>query len=101
VHTDQSNYPVTQLWAHWLRDSPGPDGAGPPAGLVWPSKRQPTGRAVLLFGDRCEDAVIYSPFGARRLDDPAGMTWLDRRLSLLRTGLGPPPPRRSAGTVVP
>jgi hypothetical protein len=92
VHTDSANFPITQLWAHWLRGSAYPDGAGPPAGIVWPSKRQPTGRTVLFFGDRCDDAVIYSSFGERRLDEPAGMAWLRRRLSLLRTGLGPRPP---------
>jgi hypothetical protein len=87
VHTEQANYRITQRWAHWLRDSEGPDGNGP-AGIMWPSKRQPSGRAVLLFGDRCRgDAVICSPFGERRLDDADGMAWLNLRLSLLRSQL--------------
>ncbi len=90
VQTEEPNYPVTRLWAHWLRDALGPDGAGPPAGLVWPSKRQPTGRAVLLFGDRCGDALVRSSFGARRLDDEDGLAWLNRRLHLLRTGVDRP-----------
>jgi hypothetical protein len=84
VHTDQANYRLTRRWAHWLRDSQAPDG-GQPAGIVWPSKRQPSGRAVLLFGDRCADAVIWSSFGERRLDDDEGLAWLNRRLFLLRT----------------
>ena len=87
VQTEQANYRITQRWAHWLRDSEGPDRNGP-AGLMWPSKRQPGGRAVLLFGNRCPgDAVVCSPFGERRLDDDDGMAWLNLRLSLLRTQL--------------
>lgn len=92
VHTEAQDYRSTQLWAHWLRGSAGPDGAGPPAGIVWPSKRQPTGRAVLFFGDRCDGDVVRSSFGERRLDDPAGLSWLKRRLSLLYTRPGPPAP---------
>jgi hypothetical protein len=90
VHAEERDYPVTRQWAHWLRDSAGPDGQGP-AGIVWPSKRQPSGRAVLLFGDRCEGSVIGSSFGERALDDGAGTEWLNLRLSLLRTRLGPGP----------
>lgn len=96
VHTDHTNYPVTRLWAHWLRDGEDAAGQGPPAGLVWPSKRHPSGQAVLLFGDRCGDAVTYSPFGARPLDDEAGRDWLNRRLSLLRTRVNPPRTRPAA-----
>jgi RES domain len=89
VHAERTDYGITRLWAHWLRDSTDPDGSGAPAGIVWRSKRQPSGRAVLFFGDRCGDAVIRSPFGERRLDDEAGLQWLGRRLSLLRTRLAP------------
>jgi hypothetical protein len=93
VHAEEGDYSRTQRWAHWLYEGAlGPDGAGPPAGLVWPSKRQPTGRSVLLFGDRCADAVAYSSLGERQLDDAEGLAWLGRRLSLLRTRLGPPSP---------
>jgi hypothetical protein len=84
VHAEARDFPRTQLWAHWLRDSSAPDGAAP-AGIVWPSRRQPSGRAVLLFGDRCADGVIRSPFGERRLDDEAGQAWVNRRLGQLRT----------------
>jgi len=86
VHIDWADYPITRLWAHWLRESTSPVGDEPPAGIVWPSKRQPSGRVVLLFGDRCGDAVVRSSFGERRLDRPEGQQWLRRRLSLLRTG---------------
>lgn len=58
--------------------------AGEAAGLVWLSKRAPNGRAVLLSGDRCDDAVIFSPLGERRLDG-AGPDWLNLRLAQLRT----------------
>jgi hypothetical protein len=87
VHTEAANFRLTQRWAHWLRDGKAPDGSSP-AGLMWPSKRAPGGVAVLLFGDRCEDAVIWSPFGERRLDG-GGLEWLNMRLSLLRTKVHP------------
>jgi hypothetical protein len=83
LHTEPANFRITQRWAHWLRASKTPDG-GSPAGLVWLSKRAPGGRVVLLFGDRCEGSVSYSPFGERRLDGD-GLRWLNLRLSLLRT----------------
>lgn len=83
IHTETLNYRITRRWAHWLRDSEAPDGKGP-AGLVWLSKRAPSGRAVLLFGDRCDDAVIFSPFGERSLDG-GGLDWLNLRLAQLRT----------------
>jgi hypothetical protein len=84
IHAEPGDYRMTQRWAHWLRDSMAPD-LRRPAGLVWPSKRQPGGRAVLLFGDHCKDAVVCSSFGERRLDDDAGLDWLNLRLALLRT----------------
>ncbi|MGD0068776.1 MAG: RES family NAD+ phosphorylase [Streptosporangiaceae bacterium] len=83
IHTETPNYRITRRWAHWLRDSEAPDGKGP-AGLVWLSKRAPNGRVVLLFGDRCDDAVVFSTFGERRLDD-GGLDWLNLRLAQLRT----------------
>jgi hypothetical protein len=100
LHADQTDYRITRRWAHWLRDSPGPDGASPPAGLVWRSKREPGGRAVLLFGDRCADAVVVSPFGDRPLDGPDGTAWLNRRLELLRTKVAPGAGTAVAGTAV-
>jgi hypothetical protein len=85
IHAESRDcYKVTREWAHWLRNSETPDGEGP-AGIVWPAKREPGGRAVLLFGDRCADAIVYSPFGVRPLDSGEGREWLDRRLELLRT----------------
>jgi hypothetical protein len=89
VHAGRGDYRITRRWAHWLRDSTGPDGNCPPAGIVWRSKRQPAGRVVLLFGDRCENTVISSPFAGRPLDDRAGVEWLNLRLSLLNTRLAP------------
>jgi hypothetical protein len=88
IHTGQADYRMTRRWAHWLRGSAAPDGH-PPAGLMWPAKREPGGRAVLLFGDRCGDTVVCSSFGERLLDDEAGMKWLNLRLELLYTRVGP------------
>jgi hypothetical protein len=89
IHTESHDYRMTQRWAHWLRESSGPDGR-PPAGLMWPSKREPAGRAVLLFGDRCEKTVVCSSFGERPLDDAQGLEWLNLRLGLLGTRVSPP-----------
>jgi hypothetical protein len=86
VHAESRDFSRTQLWGHWLRDSTAPDGAAP-AGIVWPSKRQPSGRAVLFFGDRCADAVLRSPHGERRLDDDEGHSWVNLRLAQLGTRL--------------
>jgi hypothetical protein len=83
VHTESPDYRITQRWAHWLREGSAPDGDGP-SGLMWPSKRAPGGRVVLLFGDRCGDAVTCSSFGERSFDG-TGLDWLNLRLSLLRT----------------
>jgi hypothetical protein len=90
IHAESTeSYKLTREWAHWLRDSETPDG-GRPAGLVWRAKREPGGRAVVLFGDRCADAVVYSPFGVRPLDVGDGLQWLNRRLQLLRTKVKEP-----------
>lgn len=86
IHADSPDYPATRQWAHWLRGSVAPDGR-PPAGLMWPAKRQPAGRAVLLFGDHCADDVVCSPYGERLLDTEDGLDWLNLRLALLRTGV--------------
>lgn len=88
IHAENAAYGLTRRWGWWLRDSAGPDGAGAPDGIVWPSKRQPTGRVVLLFGDRCGEDVVRAPF-ERRLGGKEGLAWLDRRLSLVRTGIAP------------
>jgi hypothetical protein len=86
VYAESREFPRTQLWAHWLRDCTAPDAAAP-AGIVWPSKRHPSGRALLFFGDRCADAVLRSPHGERRLDDETGRSWVNLRLAQLRTRL--------------
>jgi len=100
IHAEPAHYPMTQRWGQWLRDSAGLGAAGPPAGILYPSQRQPTGRVVVLFGDRCAGAVVHSAFGARRLDD-GGLGWLNRRLSLLNTRVRPQPvaPSQVAGQV--
>jgi hypothetical protein len=86
VHAESRDFSRTQLWGHWLRDSTAPDGTAP-AGIMWTSRRNPTGRAVLFFGDRCADAVVRSPHGERRLDDDEGRSWVNLRLAQLSTRL--------------
>jgi hypothetical protein len=87
VHAESESFRITQRWAHWLREGSAPDGEGP-AGLMWPSKRAPGGRVVVLFGDRCEKDVAYSSIGHRDLDGD-GLDWLNQRLLLLRTKVYP------------
>jgi RES domain len=89
IHAEKPEYAQTRRWGHWLRNSAGPDGR-PPDGLIWPSKRQPDGQALVLFGDRCAGSVARAPFGPRAFGDNAdGRAWLDRRLRLLRIGVAP------------
>jgi hypothetical protein len=79
VHAEQHAYPSTRRWGHWIR---GDDATV--QGLVWPSKRNPSGRAILLFGDRCAGAVRRTGL-ERPLDTQQGTAWLNRRLVLLNT----------------
>ncbi|HEX3965054.1 MAG TPA: RES family NAD+ phosphorylase [Trebonia sp.] len=86
IHAESPQcYQLTRKWAAWLRDSEAPGGERA-AGLVWRAKREPGGRAVLLFGDEnTKAAVVHSPFDVRPLDTGEGREWLIRRLELLRT----------------
>jgi len=80
VQADESDYALTRCWGHWLREC-----AADADGLVWRSRRNPDGMAVLLFGDRCQGALRFSGLGYRRLDTPDGLQWLNGRLSLVQT----------------
>jgi hypothetical protein len=80
VQADESDYGLTRCWGHWLREC-----AADADGLVWRSRRNPDGMAVLLFGDRCDGALRLSGLGYRRLDTQDGLQWLNGRLSLVQT----------------
>jgi hypothetical protein len=84
-------YAQTRGWAHWLRQQ-----APWAAGFVWPSLRDPGGRAVILFSDRCaarfgdeyERAMLHEiPELAVKFDDVAGTAWLNRRLAPYRAAV--------------
>lgn len=94
IHAEAPDYVATQLWGDWLRQPTAPAAGSAqqrPDGISWPSKRNPGGTVVVLFADRCAEHVGRSPFGSRRLDDEPGRRWLDQRLSVLSTKLGPRP----------
>ncbi|MFJ5926209.1 RES family NAD+ phosphorylase [Kitasatospora sp. NPDC092948] len=75
VQAEAAEYPFTRDWGHWIRAHTAPWAQG----FVWPSKREPGDRVVVLFGDRCEAAVLEetgtpavdfdTPDGAARLDE--------------------------------
>jgi hypothetical protein len=90
VQADAGDYALTQLWSGWLRTSvpPGTPDRGPdrgPAGFVWPSRRNPGGRSVILFESECAGDVRRLDFADRALDDAAGLAWLNLRLDVLQT----------------
>jgi hypothetical protein len=84
VHADESEYALTRCWGHWLREC-----ASDADGIVWRSRRNPDGMAVLLFDDRCANGITFSELGFRRLDTPEGLDWLNGRLSLVQTYIAP------------
>jgi hypothetical protein len=74
VHADPPEYPRTRHWAHWIRGR-----STAAAGFVWLSKRDPTKRSYILFGDRCPtdaltdvSATLLTPDAQQPFDDPLG-----------------------------
>ena len=95
VHCDAAEYPKTRAWGHWLREQV-PDAEG----FTWASKRNLAGSAVILFGDRCRDAVEWDAGVAPLdLDDEAGAVELGRRLAPYGVTVRPPrrPPAAAGG----
>jgi hypothetical protein len=95
IHAELRDYRRTRLWGDWLRRATTPPGelnGKPVDGLIWPSKRNPEGRALVIFGDR-KDQLARSRHGSVALDDEAGLDWLNRRLSILSTGIAKKHPR--------
>jgi hypothetical protein len=89
VQTESGDYPFTRDWGHWIREHTGPWAQG----FLWPSKREPADRAVVLFADRCPEGLLADS-GERPvdLDTPKGMAWLNDLLDPYATRLAPPPP---------
>lgn len=87
------DYPYTRDWAHWLRRQ-----ATWAHGLIWDSKRDRGGLAVVLFGDRLardfgddyEKTLPRDvPEQAADLGDEAGADWANERLRPYRAILSP------------
>jgi hypothetical protein len=98
VHTEAHDYDLTRRWAMWLhgRDwREQKNWPGAPQGLLWQSKRDLPKEAVMLFGDRCADAVRTVPGEEYLLDDPACHGALAELL--LPYGVTLNPPRKVIG----
>ena len=81
IHAGPTEYWRTRRWGHWLRQC-----SKDAHGLIWPSRRNPGGHAIMLFGDRCgTEAVATHPVFTRDLDGTGGETWLNNRLQELNT----------------
>jgi hypothetical protein len=85
VQANPPEYPQTRGWGSWLRSQ-----AGSAQGFVWPSRRNLGREALVLFGDRCRDALALADEPAIDLDDAAGATWLNAQLAPYRISVRPP-----------
>ena len=87
VHAEPEQYPRTRQWAHWFREC-----SEHADGVIWPSKRRPRGKAIILFGDadRCGTVLRRAPFDHRPLDGDDGERWLAGLLKPLHTYLDRP-----------
>ncbi len=94
VSCSAHDYTWTRDWAHWLRRQ-----APWAHGLIWDSKRDRGGLAVVLFGDRlaCEFGPDYEQTLPREitkladnLGDAAGRKWANERLRPYRAIVSPP-----------
>ncbi|MHA4813095.1 RES family NAD+ phosphorylase [Streptomyces aculeolatus] len=83
-------YPETRRWAREIRVQ-----APEAAGLVWDSKRNRSGRALVLFGDRCADLPEgpLEPLPYRNIPDlgsPDGIKETNQILELLSSAVREP-----------
>lgn len=82
--TGADTYPKTVAWAKAAYDA-GFDG------VAWTSRKCNDTRAVVLFGDRCADAVRQDPSFGRIFQSGPGLDWLIETCSPLRVDVLPPP----------
>jgi hypothetical protein len=85
IQADPRDYPQTRRWGSWLRGR-----AGTADGLVWMSRRNIPQPSVVLFGDRCDNAVAVTGEPAVALDTEDGIAWLNDRLAAYHIEVGPP-----------
>ena len=86
VQAEPSQCPQTRRWGRSLRSQ-----APWAQGLIWPSRRDPGQRTLVLFGDRRLDGALHPVAGAAvDPDDVNGAAWLNRRLAPYRIRVKPP-----------
>jgi hypothetical protein len=85
IQAEPRDYPQTRRWGSWLRAK-----AGAADGLVWPSRRNIGHQSVVLFGDRCDDALAVAREPTVALDGGDGAAWLNERLAQYRIRVMPP-----------
>lgn len=86
---DPRDYAQSRHWGHWIRSH-----APAAAGYVWMSRREPTQRAFVLFGDRGAAGAIMAvtdprvpPGDEADFDTPGGRRALRRRLTAFGVSL--------------
>jgi hypothetical protein len=84
--TDAGDYPRTVLWAEAAHDA-GLDG------LAWTSRTCNDTRAVVLFGDRCRNALRQDSSFGRIFQSGPGLDWLIETCSPLHVDVMPPASR--------
>lgn len=81
---DPRDYAQTRHWGHWIRNH-----IVDTSGFVWPSRREPSGRCYVLFGDRLPPGAALvtvsdprvPPGNQADFDTPVGLRALRRRLN--------------------
>ncbi|MGI8415599.1 MAG: RES domain-containing protein [Nakamurella sp.] len=81
--TDASEYPHPVAWAKAAHGH-GFDG------LAWTSRRCNDARAVVLFGDRCADAIVQDETFGRFFQSGQGLDWLIDACAPLHVDVLPP-----------
>ena len=81
--TEASEYPRTVAWAAAAHTA-GFDG------LAWTSRLCNDTRAVVLFGDRCGDAISQDPTYGRLFESGPGLDWLIDTCAPLHVDVLPP-----------
>jgi hypothetical protein len=76
VQCDASEYPQTRRWGSWLRKQ-----APAANGIVWPSRRNISHRAIVLFGDRCTNVAEVIAGTTVDLDTMEGAAYINTKLA--------------------
>ncbi|WP_318199503.1 RES family NAD+ phosphorylase [Streptomyces sp. SCL15-4] len=85
VQAEAAEYPWTRNWGHWIRDRTEPWAQG----FVWPSKREPADRVVILFGDRCAPDTVAESEPAVDFGTADGEDWLNSVLAPYHARVAP------------